>query len=109
MSKNVMELSDQNFEQEVIKGTSVTLVDFWAAWCGPCKMIAPIVEELAGEYEGRVRFGKLNVDDNPAIASKYAIRSIPTLMVFKNGGMVDQLIGVRPKTDIKKTLDKNLA
>lgn len=108
MAKNVRELSDQNFEQEVIKEAGVTLVDFWAAWCGPCKMIAPVVEELAGEYEGRVKFGKLNVDENPAIASKYAIRSIPTLMVFKNGGMVDQIIGVRPKTDIKKALDKNL-
>ncbi|MBI4595836.1 MAG: thioredoxin [Candidatus Tectomicrobia bacterium] len=108
MAKNVIEFSDQNFIQEVEKASGVTLVDFWAAWCGPCKMIAPVVEELSSEYEGKVKFGKVNVDENPSTASKYGIRSIPTLMVFKNGAMVDQIIGVRPKGDIKKALDKNL-
>lgn len=108
MAKNVLELSDQNFDQEVEKASGVTLVDFWASWCGPCKMIAPVVEELSGEYEGKVKFGKVNVDENPSTASKYAIRSIPTLMVFKNGAVVDQIIGVHPKGEIKKYLDKNL-
>ncbi len=108
MAKNVMEFSDKNFDQEVEKASGVTLVDFWASWCGPCKMIAPVVEELSGEYEGKVKFGKVNVDDNPSTASKYGIRSIPTLVVFKNGAVVDQIIGVRPKGDIKKSLDKNL-
>jgi len=103
------EVSDGNFETEVLKADIPVLVDFWAPWCGPCRMVAPIVEELADEYNGKVKFVKLNTDDNVATASKYGIRSIPTLLVFKSGEMFDQVIGFRPKSDLKRTLDKALS
>ena len=102
-------VSDQNFDQEVIKSDLPVLVDFWAEWCGPCKMIAPAVEELANTYEGRVKVTKLDVDSNPETAGKYGIRSIPTLLVFKDGQIVDQLIGFRPKSDLKRSLEKALS
>ena len=102
-------LSDANFDQNVLKSTKPVLVDFWAPWCGPCRMVAPLVEELAGEYEGKARFFKLNTDDNVTTASRYGIRSIPTLLVFKGGELVDQVIGFRPKSDLKKSLDKAFA
>jgi thioredoxin 1 len=103
-----MDVSDQSFENEVIQSDTPVLVDFWAPWCGPCRMVAPIVEELAGEYEGRVKFTKLNTDDNPAVASKYQIRSIPTLLLFKNGEPAAPIIGFRPKSELKKRLDEVL-
>ena len=84
------------------------LVDFWAPWCGPCRMVAPIVDELAAEYDGKVKFFKLNTDDNVTTASRYGVRSIPTLMVFKGGELVDQVIGFRPKSELKKTIEKAL-
>src|SRR5947208_12612145 len=99
------EVTDQNFESEVINAETPVLVDFWAPWCGPCRMVAPIVEELAGEYDGRVKFVKLNTDENPQIASKYGIRSIPTLLVFKGGEVAGQIVGFRPKSDLQKRLD----
>jgi thioredoxin 1 len=102
-------VTDQTFEEAVIKAQRPVLVDFWAPWCGPCRMVAPIVEELAGEYAGRVDFYKLNTDENPAVATRYGIRSIPTLLVFKNGEPVGQIIGFRPKNDLKKRLDEVLA
>ena len=102
------EVSDANFESEVLKSDVPVLVDFWAPWCGPCRMVAPIVEELADEYNGKVKFVKLNTDDNVATASKYGIRSIPTLLVFKGGQAVEQVIGFRPKSELKRTLDKVL-
>ena len=102
------EVSDANFEVEVLKSDLPVLVDFWAPWCGPCRMVAPIVEELADEYAGRVGFVKLNTDDNPMTASRYGIRSIPTLLVFKGGQPVGQIIGFRPKSDLKRRLDEAL-
>ena len=103
------EVSDASFESEVLKSEIPVLVDFWAPWCGPCRMVAPIVEELADEYNGKVKFVKLNTDDNVATASKYGIRSIPTLLVFKGGQAVEQVIGFRPKSDLKRSLEKALA
>jgi len=99
------EVSDATFEQEVLKSTAPVMVDFWAPWCGPCRMVSPIVEELADEYEGRVNFAKLNTDESPTIAARFGIRAIPTLLVFKGGQLVGQIIGFRPKSDLKKRLD----
>jgi thioredoxin 1 len=99
------EVSDSTFEQEVLQAAKPVLVDFWAPWCGPCRMVAPIVEELAQEYDGKVEFVKLNTDDNPNTAVKYGIRSIPTLLVFKGGQPVGQIVGFRPKSDLKQRLD----
>ena len=99
------DVSDSDFEQEVLKATKPVLVDFWAPWCGPCRMVAPIVEELSEEYDGKVEFVKLNTDENPDTSVKYGIRSIPTLLVFKDGEPVGQIIGFRPKSDLKKSLD----
>lgn len=105
MSKPI-EFTDSNFSEEVEKSGTPVLVDFWAEWCGPCKMIGPVVEELAGEYEGKVKVGKVNVDNNPEISVKFGIRSIPTLLIFKDGEIVDQIIGAVPKTELKKHLDQ---
>ncbi|HXF51581.1 MAG TPA: thioredoxin [Dehalococcoidia bacterium] len=99
------EVTDQTFDRDVLQASEPVLVDFWAPWCGPCRMVAPIVEELADEYAGRVKFVKLNTDENPTTAARYGIRSIPTLLVFKNGQPVGQIIGFRPKSDLKKRLD----
>jgi thioredoxin 1 len=103
------EVTDATFEQEVLKAPRPVMVDFWAPWCGPCRMVAPIVEELAKEYDGKVNFVKLNTDDNPIIASRYSIRSIPTLLVFKGGEPVGQIIGFRPKSDLRRRLDAALS
>ncbi len=101
-------LSDSTFEQEVLKADIPVLVDFWAEWCGPCKMIAPAINELAGEYAGRAKIAKLDVDSNQMIASQYGIRSIPSLLIFKNGRVVDQIVGALPKQRIKERLDATL-
>ena len=92
-----VEVTDAEFDQEVIKSETPVLVDFWADWCGPCKMIAPMVDELSGEYEGKVKFTKLDVDSNPQTAMAYGIRSIPTLLIFKDGKPVGQVVGAVPK------------
>ena len=103
-----IEITDANFEQEVTKSDIPVLIDFWAVWCGPCKMIAPFVTELAGEYEGKIKVGKVDVDSNPQISMNYGIRSIPTLLVFKDGKVVDQIIGAVPKQAIAAKLDAQL-
>ena len=99
------DVTDATFEEEVLKADKPVLVDFWAPWCGPCRMVSPIVEELSDEYEGKVAFFKLNTDDNPDTSVKYGIRSIPTLLVFKDGEPVGQIVGFRPKSDLKQRLD----
>jgi thioredoxin 1 len=103
------EVNDSQFESEVLKAKVPVLVDFWAPWCGPCRMVAPIVEELAEEYGDRVRFLKMNTDDNAKTASAYGIHAIPTLLVFKGGQPVGQVVGFRPKSDLKKVIDQALS
>ena len=102
------EVTDNDWETQVLKSDLPVLVDFWAPWCGPCRMVSPLVDELAEEYDGKARFFKLNTDDNMQTAARYNVRSIPTLLVFKSGEIVDQVIGFRPKSDLKKSLDKAL-
>ena len=103
------EVTDTDFEEQVIKSELPVLVDFWADWCMPCKMIAPIVEELSQEYDGKVDFAKLDVDSNPSTAMTYGVRSIPTLLIFKGGKPVDQIVGAVPKGALKKKIDSALA
>jgi thioredoxin 1 len=107
-SEFVKELTSDNFESEVASYTGTVLVDFWAPWCGPCRMVGPVVEELAKDYAGKVKVGKLNTDDAPDIASKFGIRSIPTLLFFKDGAVVQQLVGAYPKSKISEKLESAL-
>ena len=109
MAGNVTEFSDTNFEQEVIKSPTPVLVDLWAAWCGPCRLIAPMVEELAGTYAGKVKMGKVNVDDYPQLAAQYRIMNIPTLLLFNGGQEVDRIVGVVPKQELARRIDKVLS
>ena len=108
MSDNIVQLSDASFEADVIKADGAVLVDFWAEWCGPCKMIAPILEEVAQEYEGRVTVAKLNIDHNSDTPPKFGIRGIPTLLLFKNGEVAATKVGALSKTQLKEFLDGNL-
>lgn len=103
-----VEITDKNFKEEVLESETPVLVDFWAAWCGPCKMIAPVVEEIANDYDGKIKVGKVDVDRNQYAAAQFGIRSIPTLLVFKNGEVVDQIVGAVPKPMITQKLDKVL-
>ncbi len=105
MAGNVVELSDTNFETEVLQSGVPVLVDFWAPWCGPCRSIAPLVEQLADEYRGAVKIAKINIDDSPNAAMKYGVQSIPTLMVFKSGDVVERFVGVQPKNRLQAALD----
>ena len=109
MEKNVLEFTDGEFDSDVLSSETPVLVDFWAEWCGPCRMIGPIVEEIANEYSGRIKVGKMNVDHNPEVPPKYGIRSIPSLLVFKDGAVSDQIVGAVPKNNITSVLDRILA
>lgn len=108
MAGTVAELSESNFEQEVIKSSLPVLVDLWAAWCGPCRLIAPVVEELAGRYQGKMKMGKLNVDDYPQVAAQYRIMNIPTLLLFKGGQEVDRIVGVVPREELTRRIERVL-
>ena len=105
---NVIELNDSNFDNEVVKSDKPVLVDFWAEWCGPCKMIAPSVEKISEEYSDKLKVGKLDVDSNPNISSTFGIRSIPTLLIFKNGSPVDQIVGAVSKEVISVKVDNHI-
>lgn len=103
---NLLHVTDGDFEQQVLKSDIPALVDFWAAWCGPCRTVGPVVEELASEYSGKIKVAKLNVDENKETPARYEVRGIPTLMLFKNGEVVDRIVGAVPKGRIKELLDK---
>jgi len=108
MSENTFVATDQNFEEDVLKSPVPVLIDFWAAWCVPCKMIAPTLEELGREYDGKVKIGKVNVDENRNTANTYGIRGIPSLLLFKNGEVKEQMVGVHSKQEISNMISKNL-
>lgn len=105
-NENLLHVGDGDFESQILQSDVPALVDFWAAWCGPCRTVGPVVEELAGEYAGKIKVAKLNVDDNKQTPAKYGVRGIPTLMLFKDGQVVDQIVGAVPKSRIKELLDK---
>ena len=106
MAENLIEFTDDNFDTEVLRSNLPVLVDFWAEWCGPCKMIAPIVEEISSDYAGKIKVGKVNVDFNNQVAMQYGIRGIPALLVFKDGAVANQIVGAVPKSDITQILDE---
>ena len=108
MAGAVVEFSDTNFDQEVTKSSVPVLVDMWAAWCGPCRLIAPVVEELAGTYQGKMKIGKLNVDDHPQVAAQFRIMNIPSLLLFKGGQEVDRIVGVVPKEELARRIERVL-
>jgi thioredoxin 1 len=105
MSETIITVDQNNFQKSVIDSSKPVLVDFWAPWCGPCRAVAPIVDELAKEYDGKAGFAKVNVDESPILASQYGVMSIPTIIIFKGGKPAEQVIGYKPKNDLKKLLD----
>jgi thioredoxin 1 len=105
-SNNIVTLTKDNFQEEVLKSITPVLVDFWAEWCGPCKMIGPILDELADEYTGKITIGKVNIDDQQTLATEYGVRAIPTLLLFQNGEVAEQIVGLRSKRDLKASFDK---
>jgi thioredoxin 1 len=108
-SENIITATESNFNDEVLRSATPVLVDFWAEWCGPCKMIAPVLEELASEYNGRVKIAKVNIDDNQNLAAQFRVTAIPTLLLFKDGQVMEQMVGAKSKRDLKATLDKAAA
>lgn len=108
MSENIVHVSDDSFQEEVLQSSQPVLIDYWAEWCGPCKMIAPVLEEIADEYSGTLRVAKLNIDENPATPPKYGIRGIPTLMLFKNGNVEATKVGAVSKSQLTAFIDGNL-
>ncbi|MFW2332051.1 MAG: thioredoxin [Nitrospinota bacterium] len=107
MANSTLEITDDNFDSTVLKSEMLSLVDFWAEWCAPCRIVGPIIDELAAEYGDKVNIGKVNVDENNKIATEYGIRSIPTILLFKNGKIVKQIVGVRSKEELKSEIDSN--
>lgn len=107
-SDTIFEVTDTNFDQEVLKSDQPVMVDFWAVWCGPCRALAPVVDEIAKSYQGKVKIGKMDVDKNMATPQRYGVRGIPTLLIFKGGQVREQIVGYVPKETIQKALDKNL-
>jgi thioredoxin len=103
---NIVTLTPENFDKEVLQSSTPVLVDFWAEWCGPCKMIAPIIDELAADYAGRIKIGKVNIDEHQMLASQYNVRAIPTLLLFKDGQVADQMVGLRSKRDLAASFDR---
>jgi len=108
MGENIINVTDSNFESMVLQSDVPVLVDFWASWCAPCRAIAPLVEEMSNEYAGKVRVAKMNVDENPSTPGKYGVRGIPTLLLFKGGTVLDQLVGAVPKGQVKDLIEKGL-
>lgn len=108
MAGNVLEFTDDNFQSQVLDSEQPVLVDFWAPWCGPCRMIAPAIEELSNDYQGRVRVGKLNTDDNPKMASSLGVSAIPTVMLFKGGNVVERFVGMQQKARMSSAIDNHL-
>jgi thioredoxin 1 len=107
-SNGIQQVTDQDFDKTVLQAGKPAFVDFWAPWCGPCRIIGPLVEELAPSYQGRAVITKMNVDDNPEVAQKYGVTSIPTLMMFKDGKLVDRVVGAMPKGELQKFIERNL-
>jgi thioredoxin 1 len=103
---NIINLTQDNFAKEVLESSTPILVDFWAEWCGPCKMIAPVLDELADEYDGKVRIGKVNIDNEQGLAAEYGVRAIPTLLLFQKGQVAEQIVGLKSKRDLKNSFDK---
>jgi thioredoxin 1 len=108
-SENIVIATESNFKEEVLQSPQPVLVDFWAEWCGPCKMIAPVLDELANEYGGKIKIAKVNIDENQSLAAQYRVTAIPTLLVFKGGQVMEQMVGAKSKRDLKASLDKAAA
>jgi len=108
MSEGILTLTDKEFDAQVLKAATPTLVDFWAEWCAPCKALTPVVEEIAKSYQGKLQVGKMNIDEHPDVPSQYAVRAIPTLLLFKGGQVVDQIVGLVPKAKLDAMIAKHL-